>query len=332
MGNTSSSDTSREGRLVDEELVSDASAAAASDSTVVPDEYYVSIENIHLLWLGKTVGRTIIAPLDRVKFILQCQKELQRLGTLEGTFRGAWHCARHIATVEGYRSFWRGNLIQVVSLLPITIAQIFIGLPTQAFVFNLFPHSSALGYTTASYAALISGALAASMVSYPLEFARFRLAVDLKPFRGASYEYRNSMAFFAHPVLNEFPHLLYKGLGLYVMGSLVYQSVHNLLLGLVGPFVPPETPSSGPATIAAQVATGLTVSALSTLCLHPVDTVRRRVMIAATEEDLRYPSSVHCLRHIVRTEGPLGLYRGAAFTLLRMTATTALFTFARIPT
>ncbi|KEG09808.1 putative mitochondrial carrier protein [Trypanosoma grayi] len=306
--------------------------AAGLGAPSVPVDYYVSVENIQRLWIGKAVGRTLIAPLDRVKFVLQCQKELQRLGTLEGSFRGAWHCARHLAAVEGHRSFWRGNLIQVVSLLPITIAQIFIALPTQTFVFNACPHHSALGYTAATYTAAISGALAASMVSYPLDYARFRLAVDLKPYRGAAYEYRHSMAFFSQPMLNEYPHLLYKGLGLYVLGSLLYQSVHDGMLNVIWPFIPPETPESGYGTIAAQVATGLVVSALSTLCLHPIDTVRRRMMIAATEEDLRYPSTLHCMRHILRTEGAMGFYRGAAFTLARMVATTALFVATSVPT
>ncbi|RNF07014.1 putative mitochondrial carrier protein [Trypanosoma conorhini] len=297
---------------------------------LTPEDYYVSVENIQLLWLSGAIGRTIIAPLDRVKFILQCQGELQRLGTLDGSFRGAGHCVRHLASIEGYRSFWRGNLIQVISLLPITIAQIFIALPTQTFVFNAFPHHSAATYTASFYAAHISGALAASMVSYPLDFARFRLAVDIKPFRGASYEFRHSLAFFSQPVLSESPHLLYKGLCLYVFGSLLYQTVHNGILRVVEPFVLPETPESGYGTIAAQVGTGLTVSALSTLCLHPIDTVRRRMMIAATEDDLRYSSSMHCARHIMRTEGPAGFYRGGLFALVRMVATTALFTLGSV--
>ncbi|EAN99440.1 putative mitochondrial carrier protein [Trypanosoma cruzi] len=313
-----------------EHMEGDDNSTPPVGDVLMPEDYYVSVENIQLLWLSKTIGRTLIAPLDRVKFILQCQGELRRLGTLDGSFSGAWHCMRHLAAVEGLRSFWRGNLIQVVSLLPITIAQIFIALPTQTFVFNAFAHHSALTYTFSFYAAHICGALAASMVSYPLDFARFRLAVDIKPFRGASYEYRHSLAFFSHPVLSESPHLLYKGLGLYVFGSLLYQTVHSGILNIVEPFVLPETSDSGYGAIAAQIGTGLTASALSTLCLHPIDTVRRRMMIAATEDDLRYSSSMHCVRHIMRTEGPVGLYRGAFFSLVRMVATTTLFTLGSI--
>ncbi|RNE98919.1 mitochondrial carrier protein [Trypanosoma rangeli] len=323
-------DTNPPSPLRGEQLGCDECPTLPAGGALAPEDYYVSVENIQLLWLSGTIGRTIIAPLDRVKFILQCQGELQRLGTLDGSFRGAGHCMRHLASVEGYRSFWRGNLIQVVSLLPITIAQIFIALPTQSFVFNACPHYSVSTYTVSLYAAHISGALAASMVSYPLDFARFRLAVDVKPFRGASYEYRHSLAFFSQPILSETPHLLYKGLGLYVFGSLLYQTVHNGILKVMEPFVLPETPDSSYGTVAVQVGTGLTVSALSTLCLHPIDTVRRRMMIAATEDDLRYSSSMHCVRHIVRTEGPAGLYRGGLFALVRMVATTALFTLGSV--
>lgn len=322
MGDSTPSRPSLDKRI-DDSSYPDTGELATSD-------YYVSVGSVQLLWLSRTLGRTFIAPFDRVKFILQCQRELQRLGTLQGSFRGARHCVKHLVAIEGWRSLWRGNLIQVISLLPITIAQIFIALPTQSFVFDAFPHYSTWGFTFASYVAVLAGALAAATVSYPFEFARFRLAVDIKRSHGASYEYRHSLAFFSHPVLNESPHLLYKGLGLYVLGSIVYQSAHNGMLNIFGLFVPPETPEGGYGVIAAQVGAGLTVSALSTLCLHPVDTVRRRMMIAATEDDLRYPSTVDCVRHIMRTEGPIGFYRGAAFSLVRVMVTTALFVMSGI--
>ncbi|KAH8614125.1 putative Mitochondrial carrier protein [Trypanosoma vivax] len=281
------------------------------------------VEDIQASCIDKAIDRTITAPLDRVKFVLQTQAELQRIGTLQRSFSGAWRCITHLASIEGPLSFWRGNLIQVASQLPITLAHIFIALPTQALVYNNLP-GSFIGQTTSAYIALLCGALGASLVSYPLEFARFRLAVDVKPFSGATYEYRHSLSFFAHPVISRSPHFLYTGLGLYVSGSILYGTVHSGLLNFLVPRLPSE--SNGRGAIVVQVCAGFGVSAVSTLCLHPVDTVRRRMMVSVTEDDLRYPSWRGCLLNVLRTEGPLGLYRGASFTLLRLLVTAGIFT------
>lgn len=285
----------------------------------------ISVEYIQRLWLLRSVSRTLLAPIERVKYVMQCQKELQRTGTLKCEFKTVWSCVRYLKQIEGTRSFWRGNLIQVVSLLPILLAQIFIAYPTQSFIFNACPVHSAAGYTIASYAALLGGAIAATTVSYPLEYARFRLAVDVKSQKGAAYRFRNSFAFFSHPVLSECPHYFYRGLTLYIFGSVVYQSVHNALLSLVAPFVPPEEEGSSswaPAII--QTIAGLTVSGTTTLCLHPVDLVRHRMMIAVMEDRLRYSSMMECASHIAQQEGIRGFFRGGTVTLTKMIAATGL--------
>lgn len=284
----------------------------------------ISVEYIQSLWLMRAASRTFLAPIERVKFVMQCQKELQRTGALQCEFKTVWSCIRYLKQMEGARSFWRGNLIQVVSLLPILLAQIFIAYPAQSFIFNSCPVHSAAGYTVASYAALLGGAIAATTVSYPLEYARFRLAVDVKSRVGAPYQFRNSFAFFSHPVLSECPHYLYRGLTLYIFGSVVYQSVHNTLLGLVAPYVPPEEEDSSWLPAIVQTIAGLTVSGTTTLCLHPVDLVRHRMMIAVMEDRLRYASMMECATRIAQKEGIRGFFRGGTVTLTKMIAATGL--------
>lgn len=285
----------------------------------------ISVEYIQRLWLMRSVSRTVLAPIERVKYVMQCQKELQRTGALKCEFKTVWSCVRYLKQMEGTRSFWRGNLIQVVSLLPILLAQIFIAYPTQSFIFNACPVHTAAGYTVASYAALLGGAVAATTVSYPLEYARFRLAVDVKSRVGAPYQFRGSFAFFSHPVLSECPHFFYRGLMLYIFGSVVYQAVHNALLSVVAPYVPPEEEGCStwtPAII--QTVAGLTVSGTTTLCLHPVDLVRHRMMIAVMEDKLRYSSTMECVTRIAQREGIRGFFRGGTVTLTKMIAATSL--------
>ncbi|KAG5486192.1 hypothetical protein LSCM1_07312 [Leishmania martiniquensis] len=284
----------------------------------------ISVEYIQRLWLMRAASRTLLAPLERVKYVMQCQKELQRIGTLQCEFKTVWSCVRYLKQMEGTRSFWRGNLIQVVSLLPILLAQIFIAYPTQSLIFNSCAVHSAAGYTIASYAALLGGALAATTVSYPLEYARFRLAVDVKSHAGAPYQFRNSFAFYSHPVMSECPHYLYRGLTLFILGSVVYRSVHNVLLSLVAPYVPPDDEGNGWTPAIIQTVCGLTVSGTTTLCLHPVDLVRHRMMVAVMEDRLRYSSAMKCVVRIAEKEGIRGFFRGGTVTLAKMMMATGL--------
>lgn len=287
----------------------------------------VTVEELQRLWLLRSVSRTILAPMDRVKFVMQCQRELQRLGTLPGDFRNTWACVRHLYQMEGPRSFWRGNLIQVVALLPIMLSHLLIAIPTQTFIFEMWPAQGRLGYTCASFAALIGGATASSMLSYPLEHARFRLAVDVKPYRGAPYRLRHSLAFFSQPVLNDSPHLLYKGLMLYMFGSLVYRAMYSMLTDMLSPYIPPELEDSNWRPVVVQTVCGMSIAATSTILLHPVDLVRHRLMVTVAEENLRYPSAMHCVGRILQHEGIRGFYRGVGITLARMVVASSLLIF-----
>ncbi|CAD2222108.1 solute carrier family 25 (mitochondrial adenine nucleotide translocator), member 4/5/6/31 [Angomonas deanei] len=295
----------------------------------------MSQDNAHLsstaayvqqLWVLRAVNRTILAPLDRVKYVMVCQRELQRLGTLRVDLPNTASCIRHLRQLEGGRSFWRGNLVQVVSLLPITLAQLFIGPSAHSFFYHLIPNSSGSPFlcTLAEYTAFIGAALAVAVITYPLDFVRFRLAVDLKAYKGAPYEFRHALSFFSHPVLNDCPHFLYRGLTLFILGSIFFGSIRSTLLDVVGPYLPPEKGEQDWRAIMIQTTAGMTIAGVATLCLHPVDLVRRRVMTTVTEDRLRYRSSWECALRIAKKEGWQGFYRGWGITLGRVVVGTGL--------
>ncbi|CCW71669.1 unnamed protein product [Phytomonas sp. Hart1] len=283
---------------------------------------YISIDYIQRMCLLIGTSRTLLAPLDRVKFIMQTQKELIRHGTLAREFHSAWDCARYLSVIEGNRSFWRGNLIQVVSICPIIISQLIITIPVERYIFESFPLHSALCCTAASYAALLGGSFATCLISYPLDFARFRLAVDVKFDKDAAYAFKHSLAFFSHPVLSEFTPYLYRGLTLFVLANFLYRCVYNVLIGVMMTCVPPEDGRWWP--IFAQTTAGIGVAGVATVCLHPIDLVRHRLMIAVTSERLRYASAMSCVRRIAKKEGLRGFYRGSVVTLVKMLAATGL--------
>lgn len=285
----------------------------------------VSVEQLQFMCVTKAFAKTVIAPLDRVKYMLQCQGELMRLGRIDTFFSGARGCMQHVHALEGPRSFWRGNLVQVGGILPTALAQAFIALPTQRIVFDLLPHATAGSYTVASFASGIAGAAASSIVSYPLDFARFRMAVDMRAFPGCPYEFRHSMDLFSHPAMLEAPHNAYRGLSLYIAGSLLYRSVYLSVFQLVVPYLPTdEQCERSKAAMAVQVLTAFGMVSVATLWLYPLDTVRRRMMLAVTHDEGQYLSAAHCFRTILKAEGPAGFFRGAGFTVCRGALTTGL--------
>jgi hypothetical protein len=278
----------------------------------------VSVEEIQFACMTKAFAKTLVAPLDRVKYLLQCQGELQRLGRIEEPFRGAYGCSKHLVSVEGWRSLFRGNIIQVGGILPAALSQYFIAIPLQRTVFDVLPHSTAASYTISSFASGMAGAFGGALVAYPLDFARFRLATDVKPWVGCSYEFRHTLDLFSHPSIVESPHSAYRGLGVFLGGSLLYRGVYLSSFQMVLPFLPTdEQAETSKAAMTVQVLSGFGLVSLATLWLYPLDTVRRRMMLAVTHEEGQYVGAMQCARVILQREGPAGFFRGAGFTVFR---------------
>lgn len=285
----------------------------------------IDVQEFQTAFLMQSIGKTLISPLDRVKFLLQSQGELHRLGKLERPYGSAYVCFRRILALEGVRSFWRSNVIQIGAIIPSSLAQIFVGFPAQRVVFEILPHDSAASFTAASLISGIVGAMAAQCISYPFDFARFRMACDIKPYSGGRYDYKHSLALISHPNIVESPHLAYKGFGLFIMGSLLYKGVYMSLLQMIAPFLPADDDEHvRMKTIISQTAAGFFAMTSAMLWMYPLDTVRRRMMLSVNHEEYEYRSVQQCVRTILRSEGPRGFYRGALFNTFRGALTTSL--------
>lgn len=285
----------------------------------------IDVQEFQTAFLMQSIGKTLVSPLDRIKFLLQSQGELHRLGKLERPYGGAYNCFRKTIAIEGVGSLWRSNVIQIGAIIPSSLAQIFVGFPAQRVVFEILPHESPATFTAASLASGIVGAMAAQCIAYPFDFARFRMACDIKPHANGRYDYRHSLALFSHPNIVESPHLAYKGFSLFIMGSLLYKGVYMSLLQGLAPLLPQDDDDHVRLkVIISQTAAGFFAMTSAMLWMYPVDTVRRRMMLSVNHEEFEYRSVQHCVRTIMRSEGLRGFYRGALFNTFRGGLTTAL--------
>lgn len=64
------------------------------------------------------LSKTAVAPIERVKLLLQNQGELIKRGQLERPYVGFGDCFRRIFKEEGLFSLWRGNQANVIRYFP----------------------------------------------------------------------------------------------------------------------------------------------------------------------------------------------------------------------
>ena len=63
------------------------------------------------------MSKTVVAPLERVKILLQIQ-DAQKFIPKEERYKGIVDCFSRVHKEQGFLSFWRGNVVNVVRYFP----------------------------------------------------------------------------------------------------------------------------------------------------------------------------------------------------------------------
>jgi len=222
--------------------------------------------------VSAAVSKTAVAPIERVKLLLQNQDSSK---ALEGKkYTGIVDCFVRVNREQGFTSFWRGNLANVVRYFP-TQALNFAFKDIYKKIFcpynkNKEPFKFFLGNMASGGAA---GATSLLFV-YPLDFARTRLAMDVK--KGSDREFNGLVDCLAKVAKSDGPQGLYRGFGISVVGIIFYRAAYfgcfdtgNALL-----FGKGQTQNF---FIKWAFAQAVTVGA--GILSYPLDTVRRRLMM-----------------------------------------------------
>merc|ERR1712135_226776 len=75
-------------------------------------------ENFMLSGVAAAVSKTVAAPIERVKLLVQNQGEMLKQGTLTEPYKGVLDCTARTMKSEGLVSFWRGNMANVIRYFP----------------------------------------------------------------------------------------------------------------------------------------------------------------------------------------------------------------------
>lgn len=264
------------------------------------------------------VAKTITAPIERVKLLIQTQdaNPLIRSGEVP-RYTGIGNCFSRVHSEQGMGAFWRGNFTNCIRYFP-----------TQAFnlsfkdaIKKMFPKYSPktefLGFFAVNMA---SGGLAAAgslCIVYPLDYARTRLASDVgggkKTFNGLLDCLKKTASgpsgFFS----------LYAGFGVSLMGIIPYRGFQlgafDTICGL-NPFKD-DVGVLGALSTFGAAQTAITMGAGIS---YPFDTVRRRLQMQAEKpvEEHIYKGTTDCLKKIAAEEGvAVGLYKGFVANIFR---------------
>lgn len=272
------------------------------------------IEEFGLSGAAAITSKTIAAPIERIKLVVQNQEEMIKKGTLDKPFKGVSDCGAWIMKEEGFAQFWRGNLANCVRYFP-TQALNFAFKGRIKAQFKLTNEDSAvtkLGKNIASGG--LAGALSLCFV-YSLDYCRTRLANDLKSAKKAGQEggerqYSGLLDCMKQTWQAEGIQGLYRGFCISAVGIVVYRGFYFGLYDSIMPYLPDDV------NFGVRFGIGYGVTVTAGLLSYPIDTIRRRMMMTSGEA-VKYKGSMDCAAQIMKAEGFMSFMRGAGANILR---------------
>ncbi|CAN0879742.1 Probable envelope ADP,ATP carrier protein, chloroplastic [Linum grandiflorum] len=234
-------------------------------------------------------AKTATAPLDRVKILMQThgirvgqESAKKAIGFLEALAL--------IGKEEGIKGYWKGNLPQVIRIIPYSAVQLF----SYEFYKKLFKGKDEELAVIGRLAAGACAGMTSTLVTYPLDVLRLRLAVDTG--------HRTMIQIAMTMLREEGAASFYYGLGPSLVSIAPYIAVNFCMFDLVKKSLPEKYKQ----TAQSSVITAVVSAAVATITCYPLDTVRRQMQMRGAP----YKSFFHAFPGIVERDGFIGLYRG----------------------
>ncbi|RKP12589.1 mitochondrial carrier domain-containing protein [Piptocephalis cylindrospora] len=265
------------------------------------------------------VSRMVVAPLDVVKIRLQLQSSHHPAAQAPPRYHGVLRTIQLIVREEGWTALWKGNLTAQYLYLAYGAVQFSTYQKIRASILHEQSPGKSLSQTSASFlAGSISGAIATSL-SYPLDLLRTRLASQ-----GRAKVYTRLYPSIRSILKTEGVSGLYRGLFPSLLQISPYMGLmfgsYDLFRRHIGPYAAPHLPDRS-----IDAACGAAAGVLSKTGVFPLDLVRKRLQVQGPSRTRyavhgipRYGRSwTHAFLHILRYEGPIGLYRGLFPSLIK---------------
>lgn len=273
------------------------------------------LEDFLLSGTAAVTSKTLAAPIERIKMVVQNQDEMIKRKTLERPFKGIIDCGTWLITNEGPLAFWKSNFTNCIRYFP-----------TQALNFafkgaikkldalkTVKSDSYAVGLAKNIAAGGLAGTGSLAFV-YSLDYARTRLANDLKGGKGGgTREFNGLFDVYKKTIASDGVAGLYRGFVISAVGIFVYRGLYFGLYDTIMPLFPADQVNLG-----TRFAVGYCVTVAAGLASYPIDTIRRRMMMTSGgSKELMYKGSLDCAAQIMKKEGVKSFFKGAGANILR---------------
>lgn len=274
------------------------------------------------------LSRTAVAPLERLKIVMQVQSASGQAAK----YTGIWQGLKHMAQTEGLHGLFKGNGTNCVRIVPNSAVKFFMyenfSRQYLAYLQKSNPDAQ-LSPLDRLGAGALSGIFAMS-ATYPLDMVRGRLTVQ----EGAASQY-NGIVHAARSIIGkEGPLALYKGWVPSVIGVVpyvglnfaVYESLKAELIGFYG------CNSEQELSVVTRLGCGAVAGSVGQTVAYPFDVMRRRLQVTGwegmkgleSEQSRAYTGMVDCGVRIVREEGVAALFKGLAPNYLKVVPSIAI--------
>ncbi|XP_078401049.1 ADP/ATP translocase 4-like isoform X4 [Cetorhinus maximus] len=264
--------------------------------------------------IAAAISKTTVAPIERVKLLLQVQASSKQI-SVDQRYKGIIDCVIRIPREQGFVSFWRGNLANVIRYFPTQALNFaFKDKYKQIFMTGIDKEKQFGKWFLANLAS--GGAAGATSLCfvYPLDFARTRLAADIGK-AGPARQFTGLADCIMKVAKRDGPRGLYQGFAVSVNGIIVYRASYFGCYDTIKGVLPDQ--KNTPVYVSFMIAQGVT--SFSGILSYPFDTVRRRMMMQSGEAIRQYSGTFDCFTKIYRNEGFGAFFRGAFSNILRGT-------------
>lgn len=268
------------------------------------------------------VSRTAVAPLERMKILLQVQNphNIKYSGTIQGL--------KYIWRTEGFRGLFKGNGTNCARIVPNSAVKFFSYEQASKGILHFYRQQT--GNEDAQLTPVLrlgAGACAgiiAMSATYPMDMVRGRITVQTEK---SPYQYRGMFHALSTVLREEGPRALYKGWLPSVIGVIPYVGLNFAVYESLKDYLIKTKPfglaQDSELSVTTRLACGAAAGTIGQTVAYPLDVIRRRMQMTGWHNaasvitgdgvgkvPLEYTGMVDAFRKTVRHEGFGALYKG----------------------
>ncbi|KAK3434949.1 hypothetical protein EUGRSUZ_D02348 [Eucalyptus grandis] len=267
------------------------------------------------------VSRTAVAPLERLKILLQVQNphSIKYNGTVQGL--------KYIWRTEGFRGLFKGNGTNCARIVPNSAVKFFSYEQASKGILLLYQQQTGNDAQLTPPLRLGAGACAgiiAMSATYPMDLVRGRLTVQTE---NSPYQYRGMFHALSSVLREEGPRALYKGWLPSVIGVIPYVGLNFAVYESLKEWLIKNRPfglmEDSELSVTTRLACGAVAGTVGQTVAYPLDVIRRRMQMVGwnnassivtgdgrAKAALEYNGMVDAFRKTVKYEGFGALYKG----------------------